>query len=204
MKWIAAILFGLTIPAANWLIGNVGVVCIPDGPCLVPVGFGLMAPSGVLMIGLALVLRDWLHEMAGWRWALWMVLIGGVLSLAVSPPALAIASAVAFTLSELADLAVYSKLRKRGKAMAVMASQIVGAGLDSMLFVWLAFGSLDHAAGNTLGKIYAGAVVAVILWAKYKCLFGHDWKQDTRCTHRSVHCARCGMHDGEQDNWNHR
>lgn len=168
MKWIAAILFGLTIPAANWLIGNVGTVCIPDGPCLVPVGFGLMAPSGVLMIGLALVLRDWLHEIAGWRWALITVLAGGVLSLVVAAPALALASAVAFTMSELADLAVYARLRARGKALAVMASQVVGATLDSALFVYLAFGSLDHTAGNTLGKLYAGAAVAIILWSKQR------------------------------------
>ena len=30
-------LFAACIPLANWLIGNVGVVCVPDGPCLVPV-----------------------------------------------------------------------------------------------------------------------------------------------------------------------
>ena len=47
--------FGLCIPAANWLIGNAGTVCVPNGPCLIPVAPGLMAPSGVLMIGLALV-----------------------------------------------------------------------------------------------------------------------------------------------------
>ena len=49
------------IPLANWMIGNVGTHCAPPhGPCLVPVapwgpgGQPLMAPSGVLMIGLAL------------------------------------------------------------------------------------------------------------------------------------------------------
>jgi hypothetical protein len=56
--YIAATGYALTIPAANWMIGNVGTFCVPDGPCLIPLGFGLMAPSGVLMIGLALVLRD--------------------------------------------------------------------------------------------------------------------------------------------------
>ncbi|MBN4747477.1 VUT family protein, partial [Pandoraea nosoerga] len=50
--------FIATIPLANWLIGNVGTTCVPGGPCIIPVGFGLMAPSGVLMVGLALVLRD--------------------------------------------------------------------------------------------------------------------------------------------------
>ncbi len=165
LKYVAFLLFMLTIPAANWLIGNVGTMCIPDGPCLVPVGFGLMAPSGVLMIGLALVLRDWLHEVAGWKWSFYAVLLGGLLSLTFSPSALAIASAVAFTLSETADLVVYSKLRERGKPLAVMVSQVVGATLDSMLFVYLAFGSLEFSAGNTLGKLYAGVAVATLLWA---------------------------------------
>lgn len=164
MKYLAFAAFAATIPAANWLIANIGATCIPNGPCLIPVGFGLMAPSGVLMIGLALVLRDWLHELAGWKWSFVAVLIGGTLSLAFSPPALAVASAAAFTMAELADLAVYARLRERGKALAVMASQIVGAALDSALFVYLAFGSLEFSAGTTLAKIYAGAGVALFLW----------------------------------------
>jgi uncharacterized PurR-regulated membrane protein YhhQ (DUF165 family) len=168
MRYLAFAVFAATIPAANWLIGNVGTTCIPNGPCLIPVGFGLMAPSGVLMIGLALVLRDWLHELAGWRWSFVAVLVGGALSLLFSPPALAIASAAAFTLAEMADLAVYAKLRARGKAVAVMASQIVGAALDSALFVYLAFGSLDFSAGTTVAKIYAGAAVAAYLWARQR------------------------------------
>ncbi len=34
---VALVLFVLSIPAANWLIGNVGTVCVPQGPCLIPV-----------------------------------------------------------------------------------------------------------------------------------------------------------------------
>ncbi|MFZ1102714.1 MAG: VUT family protein, partial [Hyphomicrobiaceae bacterium] len=52
------IAFTLCIPAANWLIGNVGTACMPNGPCLIPVAPGIDAPSGVPMIGFALVLRD--------------------------------------------------------------------------------------------------------------------------------------------------
>lgn len=163
MKWLAFAAFGLTIPAANWLIGNVGTVCIPDGPCLIPVGFGLMAPSGVLMIGLALVLRDWLHELAGWRWSAVAVLLGGALSLLVSPAEIALASAVAFTVAEMADLGVYAPLRRRGLALAVMASGVVGAFVDSALFVYLSFGSLELSVGTALAKIYASAAVALLL-----------------------------------------
>ncbi len=50
------LLFCLTIPAANWMIGHVGESCSANSPCLVPVAPGIMAPSGVLMIGAALVL----------------------------------------------------------------------------------------------------------------------------------------------------
>jgi uncharacterized PurR-regulated membrane protein YhhQ (DUF165 family) len=163
MKWIAFAAFAATIPVANWMIGNVGTTCIPDGPCLVPVGFGLMAPSGVLMIGLALILRDWLHELAGWRWSAVAVVVGALFSLTFSPPAFAVASGVAFLVAEMADLGVYAKLRERSKPVAVMVSQIVGAALDSALFVWIAFGSLEFSAGTTLAKIYAGAVVALLL-----------------------------------------
>ena len=159
--------YGATIPAANWLIGNVGTTCIPQGPCLIPVGFGLMAPSGVLMIGLALVLRDAVHESLGARWAFAAVLLGAALSLLFSPPALAVASAAAFLVAELCDMAVYARLRRNGRALAVAASGVVGAALDSALFVWLAFGSFEFSAGTTLAKIYASAAVALwLLWRR--------------------------------------
>ena len=150
------------IPAANWLIGNVGTVCIPQGPCLIPVAPGLMAPSGVLLIGAALALRDALHEAAG-RWVvLACVGAGAALSLAFSPPALALASALAFLLSELLDFAVYDRLRARGLALAVLLSGLAGAAADSVLFSWLAFGEVKWAPGLILAKLYASAAYA--LW----------------------------------------
>lgn len=51
MRFVILFAFFLTIPAANWLIGNFGSVCVPKGPCLIPVWPGVLAPSGVLMIG---------------------------------------------------------------------------------------------------------------------------------------------------------
>lgn len=152
--YLALAAFGMTIPAANWLIGNVGTECIPSGPCLVPVGFGLMAPSGVLMISLALVLRDVVHRYLGATWATAAILIGGILSAAMAPPALALASTAAFLLSETADLIVYAPLYRRRLILAVVASGIVGAAIDSAVFLWLAFGSFDFIAGQLLGKLW--------------------------------------------------
>jgi len=149
------------IPAANWMIGNIGTVCASShGPCLVPVapwgpgGHPLMAPSGVLMIGLALVLRDLVQRRLGRGVGLAAIVAGAALSGAVAPPQLVYASATAFMLSELADFAVYTPLQERGLVLAVLASSIVGLIADSVLFLWLAFGSLDFLAGQILGKLW--------------------------------------------------
>jgi queuosine precursor transporter len=131
------ILFALTIPAANWLIGHAGTTCVPPhGPCLIPVAPGLMAPSGVTMVGISAL----------------AVLVGSGLSALYAPPSLVIASATAFLLSEFADLAVYTPLARRRLVAAVIASTCAGLVVDSIVFLWLAFGSLEFLAGQVVGK----------------------------------------------------
>ena len=158
------ILFLVTVPVVNWMIGNVGTVCIPKGPCLIPVAPGLMAPSGVLLIGVALVLRDAVHEYFGSKIVLGAILAGAALSAFVAPAPLVIASGVAFLLSELADMAVYTPLRKKRLVMAVLASGVVGAVVDSAVFLWIAFGSLDYLAGQVVGKAWMTIGAAAFLW----------------------------------------
>lgn len=147
-------LFALTIPVANWMIGNVGTVCMPQGPCLVPVAPGLTAPSGVTMIGVALVLRDLVQRRLGTGVAAVAILVGAGVSALLAPPALVVASAAAFLLSEFADLAVYTPLARRRLLAAVVASGMVGLVIDSIVFLWLAFGSLDFLAGQVVGKAW--------------------------------------------------
>jgi uncharacterized PurR-regulated membrane protein YhhQ (DUF165 family) len=157
-RWIEGIAFliafGLTIPLANWMIGHVGTVCAPNGPCLVPVAPGLMAPSGVVMIGIALVLRDLVQRRLGVGFSAGAVIVGAALSAAVAPAALALASGAAFLVSEFADLAVYTPLARRRLVAAVVASSLVGVVVDSILFLWLAFGSLQFVAGQVVGKTW--------------------------------------------------
>jgi len=88
-----------------------------------------MAPSGVLMVGLALVLRDLVQRRLGLYWAIAAILIGGALSWMIAPPFLVIASVTAFLVSEFADLAVYTPLQKKGLVLAVVASSLVGLGV---------------------------------------------------------------------------
>jgi uncharacterized PurR-regulated membrane protein YhhQ (DUF165 family) len=154
------IAFMACIPAANWMIGHLGTSCPPGAPCLVPVfpwssqGGPMMAPSGVAMIGIALVLRDLVQRRLGRVVGLMAIAAGAALSGALAPPQLVIASTTAFFLSELADFLVYTPLQKRGLVIAVLASSVVGLVADSLLFLYLAFGSLEFLEGQIVGKAW--------------------------------------------------
>lgn len=165
--FVALVAFGATIPMANWMIGNVGTVCVPNGPCLIPVVPTITAPSGVLMVGLALVLRDLVQRRLGRSWSLAAIVAGAIASAVVAPPALVLASATAFFLSELADFAVYTPLQQRRLVLAVVASCLVGLTVDSLVFLYLAFGSLDYLAGQIIGKTWMVLFsVPVVRWIR--------------------------------------
>jgi len=151
---IFLLLFALTIPAANWMIGHVGTVCLPNGPCLIPVAPAIMAPSGVLMIGAALVLRDLVQRRLGIEFGIGAIVAGAAISAGLAPPSLVLASAAAFLLSEFADFAVYTPLARRRLLLAVVASSLAGLVVDSVVFLWLAFGSLEFLAGQVVGKTW--------------------------------------------------
>jgi uncharacterized PurR-regulated membrane protein YhhQ (DUF165 family) len=138
-----------TIVLANWLI-------VQFGP--VPVGFGLLAPAGVYAAGLAFTLRDLVQERLGAPWTVGAILAGAGLS-AVLSPRLALASGTAFLLSELLDFAVYTPLRHRRWLTAVVLSNLVGLTVDSLVFLWLAFGSLQYLAGQLVGKAWMTVLV---------------------------------------------
>ena len=48
---------------ANWMIAHVGLA-IPGGAHVLPVGFGLVAPSGTYAAALTLVIRDLVQRTA--------------------------------------------------------------------------------------------------------------------------------------------
>jgi uncharacterized PurR-regulated membrane protein YhhQ (DUF165 family) len=161
--------FVATVWAANWALETYGIVSV---------GFGLYAPAGVFFAGLAFGLRDALHERGGRSWVVAGIAAGAGLSWWVSDgvtipgghTSIAVASMVAFGLSELADLAVYEPLRERAWVTAVVASNIVGAVADSALFLWLAFGSLAHLDGQVVGKTYMVLLALPIVWWSRRAL----------------------------------
>ena len=159
-----------TIFIANWSLQNLGT-CSGQGPCTVPVWPGIAAPSGVLWAGLAFTLRDLVQEYLGRTATVVAIVAGAVLSALITdrtiPGALLplwLASGTAFLVSELADFAVYTPLRKRSWLGAVLASNVVGFVADSALFLTLAFGSLDFLAGQLIGKGWMTLLAILVLW----------------------------------------
>lgn len=158
--------FVATVYAANWALARYGIVSI---------GFGLMAPAGVYFAGLAFGIRDALHERGGRWWVLAAIAVGAAVAFAVEDAVtipgghmpIAVASALAFTVAELADFAVYTPLRERSWPLAVVASNVVGAAIDSLLFLPLAFGSNRGWFDLFVGKLYLVLpAVLLVAWAK--------------------------------------
>lgn len=135
-----ALLFVVLVAAANWLTVTYGIVWD-------------LVPAGTLAAGLTFAVRDLLHEVGGRRVALAAIVAGAGLSVWLSSPALALASGVAFAVSELADFAVYAPLRRRSVGWAMLLSNTVGAIIDSLLFLWLAGFPLALWDTQTLVKV---------------------------------------------------
>jgi uncharacterized PurR-regulated membrane protein YhhQ (DUF165 family) len=139
--------------AANWAVTRFG---------LVPVGFGLRAPAAVYFVGLAFTLRDLVQNILG-RWvSLAAIVVGALVSAAVSP-ALALASGLAFFTSELADFLVYTPLLRRGWIVALVPANLVGCVVDSLVFLSVAFGSLSLLGGQVLGKAWMTGLAVLLL-----------------------------------------
>lgn len=152
-----------TVVLANYFIQHVGTQPFPGGPHTIPVGFGYRAPSGVLWVGLAFTLRDFVQSWLGKWWVVGAILVGAALSYVVAP-SLAWASAVAFLTSEALDFAVYTPLVERRKVIsAVVLSNTVGLLIDTFVFLWLAFHSITFWQGQVIGKAWMTVVALVIL-----------------------------------------
>lgn len=155
--FLALAAYTATIVAANVLTARYG---------LVPVLPGLLVTAGTYSAGLALLARDVVQDVAGRTAAVGAIAGGALVSWWLTDsPELALASGVAFTVGELADLLVYTPLRARSWARAVLASNTVGAVLDSVVFLALAPFPLTVAAvtGQTIGKVAYATVVPVLL-----------------------------------------
>lgn len=152
------------IPAASYVAAIVLANVLTERFGLVPVGFGLVATAGTYAAAFALVARNVTQDRIGRPRTLGLMALGVLISWWLASPALALASAVAFALSESADMGIYTPLRKRGRGRAVAVASTIGAVIDTCAFLLIAgFPVLPALPGQLLVKVGMALVAALIL-----------------------------------------
>jgi uncharacterized PurR-regulated membrane protein YhhQ (DUF165 family) len=154
-----------SIVGANWMISHVGT--LRGGAHVLPVFFGLDAPSGVYLAGFTFVARDIVQRLGGLWAGVTAIMVGAAISWWVATPALALASGGTFLLSETCDFTVYTPLQARNFPLAVVGSGLVSDVVDSTVFLTLAGLPLSALLpGQLVGKawlVFAGGALAGVL-----------------------------------------
>ena len=137
---------------------NIGFVYIPPIPLL-----GEMFPPMSLIVGVIFILRDFAQKEIGHR-VLGAMAVGAILSYFMADPFVAIASVVAFFISEMVDWAVYT-YTKKPLGQRILLSSAIGTPIDSAVFLLiLGFFSPLGFLLMTAAKMIA----AVAIWWRLK------------------------------------
>lgn len=153
--WAAVAAYIASIVAANMLVAHYG-------PSVTVI-------NAFALIGLDLVLRDYLHD--SWRGKLapmaGLIAVAGVISYVANPATgrIAVASTVAFAVAALVDWSVYSIAARQPWLVRSNASNVAGAAADSLLFPTIAFGGLlwPIVIGQFIAKTLGGATWSLLI-----------------------------------------
>ena len=121
-KWTAVYI--ATIPAVNYAFVHTPFIDLPDGGNFTPLS---------IIVGLILVLRDFVQREIG-HFVFIPLIIGAILSYALAGPEIALASGLAFFISEVIDWAIYT-FTKRPLSARIMLSSMVAAPIDTIVFM---------------------------------------------------------------------
>ncbi len=148
-RYRATLLYVALIVAVNWGFTVVPLVQIPGGE---------MWPPLSLVVGFIFVLRDFAQREIGHR-VLLAMLVGAGLSYIMASPVVAVASAAAFLLSELADWAVFT-ITRRPLSQRILISSAIGTPVDSAVFLYLiGHFTITGVVVMTLSKMIGSAIV---------------------------------------------
>lgn len=141
-----------SIVIANLLVMNYGIVEFG----------GLSFPAGAVAVGFTFTARDLVQRRFG-KWGCWTWMFAAASISALFSPTLALASLGAFVVAEGLDWAVFTAapLSFRGRAIV---SNLVGTPLDSVIFVYLAFGPVwDAMWGQTIIKMASSLIIVFLI-----------------------------------------
>ena len=141
------------IVLVNWLFIVVPPISMGDSEVWPPVA---------LVVGFIFIARDFAQRVIG-HWVLLAMLIAAILSYFLADPFVAIASVVAFAVSELIDWVVYS-YTKRPFAQRILLSSLLATPVDTIVFLtimgWL---SVPSVLVMTASKIVGALIVCFLV-----------------------------------------
>jgi uncharacterized PurR-regulated membrane protein YhhQ (DUF165 family) len=142
---------------------------------IIPLFFGLAVPAGVFAVAPTFSLRDGIHERWGRKGAYILILVASLMSwgLAILTGSevlarVTLASVLSFIINESLDTEIYQALRNHSKLAAILGSNAVSSLVDSVLFIWIAFGPLYNLMlGQYLVKMILAGVVGIWMTRKW-------------------------------------
>lgn len=155
----AAAVYVGSVVVANTMTARLG---------LVPIGFGLVVTAGTFAAGVSLVARDWVQQTSPRLAVPVLIVVAALVSAITASPALALASGIAFLVSEVVDWGVFTPVRRRSLPLAVVVSSVVSAPVDTIGFLWLAGFpvTVSAVAGQFIVKTAIALAVALLIAAK--------------------------------------
>ncbi len=144
-----------SIVLVNWLFAPAQLV---PGVTVWSTSFGDLYLAN-LVVGFVFVLRDYAQRAIGHK-VLLATLVAGAITYSMVDPAIAVASIIAFILSEMADWGVYS-FWKKPLQQRILFSSLIAVPLDTFAFQYLA-GYLSPAAFSM--EVLSKAVGVLIVW----------------------------------------
>ena len=158
LRWLLILGYVTSPVYINWVYMHVAEPVNDTGERLLILWPGLGIDPTLPIIGATLCLRDWVQAAWGRALTVGAIVIGAAISAVVSPE-VALASGLAFLASELSDQAIWTLLNRR-PVVAVAASGLVGAAVDTTTFLLVAFGTVD-----TWGVQWVGKAVTILFVA---------------------------------------
>lgn len=142
---------------ATVVLVNIGFSYVP----MIETPIGLLSPMAVV-VGAVFVIRDFAQRRSG-HLVLVAMLVATLLSYLLADPFVAIASAIAFASSEIADYLIYS-ITKRPFRERVLYSSLISAPIDTAVFL---FGINGFTIGTFILMVLSKLVAAAIIWFSY-------------------------------------
>lgn len=156
--WLKLFAPAVLLYVASVVILNLGFSYVP----MIPTAIGMLSPMAVVA-GMVFVIRDFAQRKAG-HYVLVAMVIATVLSFLLADPYVALASAVAFAASELADYLVYS-FTKRPFHERILISSLISTPIDTVVFL---FGINAFTIGTFVLMVGSKLIAAVVIWFSYR------------------------------------